>query len=309
VAKATPTPADGYAGAKAERLTAVIRDGAYTRALRDGRVSSTVCDLQFIDNYEPINEAFRPMTRDQAFDICELAIVAFLQARAARKPLLCLPVVLYGGLHHDQIWYWPANGGLTAAELEGKRIGVRSYSQTTGVWVRGILRDQYAVDVNSIEWVTTEGSHVGDVIDPANVTRTAPGASLVDLLRTGSIDAVIGDLSGVIGAAKVITRAEDAEDWRRSHGVSINHLVALRSDLLTRRPDIVRDLYRMFCESISLGEQTDSCAPVLDGLRYGLAKVEPPLRLLMRYAADQGVIPAGIASDSFFPPRRLLDGS
>ena len=37
--------------------------------------------------------AFHAMVRDQRYDVCELALATFLQAREAGKPLLLLPVV------------------------------------------------------------------------------------------------------------------------------------------------------------------------------------------------------------------------
>ena len=76
-------------------------------------------------------------------------------------------------------------------DLAGKRIGVRAYSQTTGVWLRGILLDTYGVDHRSITWVTEEDAHVQEYRDPANVVRIAPGQDLKAMLLSGEIDAAI----------------------------------------------------------------------------------------------------------------------
>ena len=49
--------------------------------------------LDFAD-ITPIHRAFAPMVREQRFDVSEMAIATFLQAKAYGKPLVLLPVVL-----------------------------------------------------------------------------------------------------------------------------------------------------------------------------------------------------------------------
>ena len=45
-------------------------------------------------------------------------------------------------------------GTLSPKDIEGRRVGVRTYAQTTGLWVRGILQHDYGVDLDKVEWMT-----------------------------------------------------------------------------------------------------------------------------------------------------------
>src|SRR5580765_2803917 len=80
----------------------------------------------------------------------------------------------------------------SAADLAGKTIGVRAYTQTTGTWVRGILQHQFGVDLSALQWVTFEPAHVDGFEDPANCTRAADGKTLLDMTLNGEVDAAIG---------------------------------------------------------------------------------------------------------------------
>ena len=63
------------------------------RGLLDGAVTSGLLRLEDA-GIAPISRAFAPMVREARFDVSEMAIATFLQARAWGKPLVLLPVVL-----------------------------------------------------------------------------------------------------------------------------------------------------------------------------------------------------------------------
>ena len=75
---------------------------------------------------------------------------------------------------HGCMLYNAERGKLEPADLPGSRIGVRSYSQTTGVWMRGILENDYGVDLSRVQWVTFEDGHVAEAKDPPGVIRARP---------------------------------------------------------------------------------------------------------------------------------------
>ena len=80
---------------------------------------------------------------------------------------------------------------LAPKDLEGKRVGVRSYSVTTGAWIRGILAEDYGVDLSRIQWVTFEEAHVAEFRDPPNVQRAPAGKDINAMLLAGELDAAI----------------------------------------------------------------------------------------------------------------------
>src|ERR1700730_6599321 len=141
--------------------------GSYPNAmaLKDGKLTSSLVALDFAD-VKVSNTAFKPLVREARFDLAEVAIVTFLQARQYGKPYVLIPATV------------AERGHLGPGDLNGKTIGVRAYTQTTGVWVRGILAEDYGVDLGSIKWVTFEEGHVAEYTDPANAGRAQEGKQL-----------------------------------------------------------------------------------------------------------------------------------
>ena len=50
------------------------------RRFEDGKISSSLVDFEFAD-VKVSNTAFKPLVREAKFDLAEVAIVTFLQAR------------------------------------------------------------------------------------------------------------------------------------------------------------------------------------------------------------------------------------
>ena len=243
---------------------------------------------------EPVTRAFRRMTRAMEFDLCEMALTTHAQARAFGKPITALPVVLLRGLHHGALICRRDSTLRGPADLVGKRIGVRAWSQTTGVWVRGVLRDEYGVAHDSMTWVTEEDAHVQEFVDPPFVQRMAAGQDLRAMLLSGEIDAAVA-LAG-FDPAVVRTVIPDADaaaaEWSRRTGVyPINHVVVVKDALLAAHPWLADELMRLFLASRKLADDT---------VPYGIDANRPAIELLMRYAAEQGLIPRPYRVDELF---------
>ncbi|MFG2781341.1 hypothetical protein ACGFY7_26260 [Streptomyces prunicolor] len=284
-------------------LKVAIRDYAHTRALKDGTLAPEGRELDFVD-VEPIHRAFAPMVRELRYDVSELAVATLLQAVEAGRPLVALPVVLHGNYHHRSISTWEGLGGLAPADLRGRRVGVRAYSQTTGLWVRGMLSDTYGVASQDISWVTAEGPHVASAEEPANVERT--DAKLVDLLRAGDLAAVVmGARSAdhVDGLVPLIpdAKARQEQHFQRHGWIPVNHLAVVRRDLLEARPDAVRAIYRALARGI------DHARPQTPGtvrdtvVQYGVTDtLLATLDTAIRYAREQEVIRSAMPAESLF---------
>ncbi len=203
--------------------------------------------LEFADVKVP-NTAFKRVVRDLEFDVAELALMTFLLAKAHGKPYRLLPAVLTARFQHATLAYDPARGPLSPDRLAGKRIGMRSYSVTTATWVRGILADDYAVDLAKVQWVTLEDPHVAEFRDPPNATRMPPGTDLTAMLLAGELDAAIlaeppkdGPLRTLIPDPVAAARA-----WRAKHrAIQINHMVTVKSTVSdSQAQDIYAELTR-----------------------------------------------------------------
>lgn len=288
-------------------LKAALADYPHVAALKDGSIRSD--QVAFVwEAVNPITRAFRRMVRTGDFDLCEIALTTLAQAVAYGKELTGLPVVVMRGFHHAAL-VCPIGSPLRGpADLIGKRIGVRAWSQTTGVWLRGILLDQYGVDHRSITWVTEEDAHVQEYVDPPNVQRIQAGQSLPAMLLNGEIDAGIA-LAG-LDASMTRTVIPDADEaaaaWHRGSGAyPVNHVVCVRTALPHAHPGLGAELMRLFREAKAAAREPSAetkYAPLVgsDPLPYGLEENRRGIELCLRYAAEQGLAPSVYTPEDLF---------
>src|SRR5207248_10931390 len=163
----------------------------HTKALKDGSVSAPGLSFDFVE-VSPITRAFRQMAVDQAYDVSEMALVTYMLARVYDKPIVGLPIVLVRSSLLPGLVTAADSSVTDPRELAGKTLGIRSYTQTSGVWVRGILQDGFGVDLSSLKWLTFEGSHLDEYADPPGASRAAADANMADMVRSGELAAAIG---------------------------------------------------------------------------------------------------------------------
>jgi len=288
-------------------LRAALADYPHVMALKNGTVRSNLIDFQW-EKVEPITRAFRRMVRTGDFDLCEIALTTLAQAEAFEKGLTALPVVVMRGFHHAALVCSVDSTLRGPKDLTGKRVGVRAYSQTTGVWLRGILLDNYGVDHRSITWFTEEDTHVQEYREPQNVVRIARTRDLKDMLFAGGIDAAIA-LTGLDAGRyrTLIPNAEEAAaDWHRRTGVyPVNHVVCVRTALLEAHPFLGPTLMRLFAAAKMATHEPSAearYAPIVGGdpLPYGFEANRPGIELCLRYTAEQGLTPREYTPEELF---------
>jgi 4,5-dihydroxyphthalate decarboxylase len=229
-------------------LTIVTRPQGANRALVDGSVKPDGVDLEFVD-VPVLVQAFRRMVRQSEFDVCEMALTTYICAKEHGVAFTALPIFLVRGFHHAAIARLATSGIAHPKDLEGQRVGVnRGYTVTTGVWARGVLAAEYGVDLDSITWVLSGDEHVATYRPPENVVPAPSGADLADLLVAGDLAATIGVDSDRPDVVPLLADAADAgyEALARSGHYPINHLVVVRDDVLTERPEVAEALFAAF---------------------------------------------------------------
>jgi 4,5-dihydroxyphthalate decarboxylase len=234
------------------KLRANVADYPVTLAMKDGRVSSSVVSLDFCGP-KTAHDGFKAMLRENAFDVGELAIVTYLQAKAYGKPWVLLPTPISGRFQHHCIGFNIEHGELKPKDIEGKKVGVRTYAQTTGLWVRGILQHEYGVDLDKVTWLTIDESHLREYREPPNVGRIPEGRQIPDMMLKGELAAAILGVD-MPKDPRVRTLVPDAhtaaKKWYQREGViPINHMFVVHQDLARKRPDVVKELFRMIVES------------------------------------------------------------
>ena len=151
---------------KLETISGCFGTYPQTQALKSGQIKSDRVALQLTE-VNPVYKAFFMMVREQKFDVCEMALVTYLQAKAYGKPFMLMPATMMGRFQHGTMLYNSERGTLTPDKLEGRRIGVRSFAQTTGCWLRGILWKDYGVDLEQGEVGDVRGRPHGRIQGPA----------------------------------------------------------------------------------------------------------------------------------------------
>ena len=280
-------------------LHSLLGNHPNTKALKSGQVSSPLVTFDYFE-VKVANTQFKAMVREQKYDFGELAIVTILQAKHYGKPYVLLPATIVGRNQHHTIFYNADRGPLSPRDLNGKRIGVRAYTQTTGCWVRGFLSQDYGIDLDSVTWVTFEDAHLAEYRDPPNVERAPDGKAIKQMLLDGELDAaILGDVAEEGPLKHLIPDHETAgREWARRHGgVPINHLAVMRESIVKSRPDVVREVYRVLKESREAAALPTGAD---DPLRFGIGAIRQSLEQIVANAVAQKLIPRAFSVDELF---------
>lgn len=238
---------------------------------------------------------FKNVVRRQEFDVAELAIMTYLVAKAHRTPYRLLPFVAVARFQHPYLRFnAERTPALKPEDLEGKRVGVRSYSVTTGTWVRSVLMEDHGVDIGRVSWVTFEEPHVAEFRDPPNVQRAPAGKDITGMLLAGELDAAILGAIPTDERLKPLIRDIEggARRWQeRHHGaIQLNHLVVVKEGMPKEQAD---EVYRMLLES----RQAAGDPPHLP---HGLEANRRNLEVAIDCALRQGMIPRRLTVEELF---------
>ncbi|MGD0023294.1 MAG: ABC transporter substrate-binding protein [Xanthobacteraceae bacterium] len=322
--------------------------GPYDRveALRRGEVKIEGVDLTFIANDDP-REIFDRMANTEDFDAGEMSSAEFIQRLAAegdKSPLVAIPVIASRVFRHGFIAVNTKAGIGKPKDLEGKRIGVELYTMSAAIWIRGLLQDEYGVDLSTVHWIEGAMDHPGAHGNPGvlpllrrvDIEKNNSGKSLSELLAAGAIDATIGSrVPAILGKHPHIQRLfpnyreVEKEYFKRTHIFPIMHIVVIRRKLYEKYPFIASSLYNALVESkecaLAAMRRTFALRYMLpwlisdleeinelfggDPWPYGIERNRPTLDALVSYLADQGMIAKPLPIESLFVPVREKDRS
>lgn len=292
----------------AATLRTVLADSPLSAPIKQGTLSSERVRFDFVE-VSPVHEAFAPMVRRQPYDLCELAIVTCLQAIAWERPVVLLPVVVAARFQRGCLVSYRPRGALRAEDLRGRRIGVRAYTQTTGMWVRAHLHEDYGLATPGMRWLTRDPAHVEQYRDPPFVGHDPGRKSLADMLRDGDVDAAIfgNDLPQGDDFAPVIpdAGARDRAWWERHRFMPVNHMVVASLEAVRRDAGAIREA----CRLLALG-QAQCAPPAGEPARYwsGFERLRQPLAFIVDACLEQGLLPRRLGFDEVFGPAREIVG-
>jgi 4,5-dihydroxyphthalate decarboxylase len=194
---------------------------------------------------------------------------------------------------HPYLVYNAARGDLKPEDLHGKRVGVRSYSVTTGAWIRGILMEDHGVDISRVQWVTFEEAHVAEFRDPPNVQRAPAGNDINAMLLAGELDAAILGAIPKDEKLKPLIRDPEAAGWKwaERHGaIQLNHLVGVKNTVFK---DTADEIYALLLES----KKAAGNPPMLP---HGLEANRRNLEVAIDCAYKQDMIPRRFKVEELF---------
>jgi 4,5-dihydroxyphthalate decarboxylase len=303
------------------KFKTVTRTQGNNRALKDGTVRPRAFEFDFVE-VDPLIAAFRRMVRGNEFDICELAATTYICAREHGARFTALPIFLVRLFHHGAILVNTKAGIDSPKDLEGKRVGVnRGYTVTAGVWARGVLQDEYGVDLSKITWVLSGDEHVAAYRPPANVVPIEKGKNIGEMLTSGELVAAVGVSIDHPDVRPLIPNALDAglEALRSRGHYPINHLVVVRDELIDAHPDLAADVVNAFAaaknlylEQLKAGkiekptevDEIHQRVMEITGnpLPYGIEPNRQVLEELIRHARMQAIITKPVTVDDLFAP-------
>lgn len=312
-------------------LKIAIADHPHVAAIKSGAIPIEGVEPEFV-TVKPQIGAFRRMVRDLEFDVCEIAPTTYIIARAYGKPFKALPIFVVRRFHHSGMLVRPDAGINEPKDLEGKHVGVRAYSVTTGVWIRQVFIDEYGLDNDKVTWVVDDEEHVQELKLPANVIHAPEGRSLSDMIAAGELQAGVEAAAGIgrTGAPTggwqeveadypdLIPNAEEAEaEYFRRTGVYPMHgTIVVKDEVLAAHPWVAKSLDDAFTRAkdewlvkLNSGEATGAGADKYralqkivgdDPLPYGIEANRPTIEALEKTAFEQGLTPKRMSMDELF---------
>lgn len=298
-------------------------------ALLDGRVAADGIDLQ-ISLCQP-QALFRDVLRDQTYDVAEMSLGSHIvSVGSGRDDYVALPIFLSRAFRHSNI-YIRGDRISQPKDLADATIGVIDYEQTAGIWVRGLLADEYRIDRRGLKWVA------GGLNAPAaEGRRPLPNGlpihrtddTLSDLLERGELDAVISPLAPdcFVERRRHVRRlfenpmSAELDYYVRTGIFPIMHCVVVRRRLIDRHPDLPRALFtafdaarRLAIVDLDLRDYPKIATPWIGDHRravnqcigkeawtYGVGRNRNSIEAILRYTAEDGLTEKRLTIEEVF---------
>lgn len=307
-----------------DRLSITIATGDYDRVrpVIDGRVGVEGCAV----NYMPVTieeASYRAFTNHE-FDVAEVSLSSYIIGRSRGElPYIAIPVFTSRMFRHSAI-YVRADAGIERPEdLKGRAVGVPVYAMTAALWVRGMLKDDYAVQPSDIVWRTggleQPGRYGRFTLDLPPEIRVEPIASdetLSGMLDSGALPALVtARAPSCFRPGGEVTRlfedgqAAEADYYRRTGFFPIMHVLVVRESLAKTHPWLPASLYKAFlaAKNLCLAELYDTTALkvsspwLISGIEaarelmgediwpYGFDDNRAALEAMTRWSVEQGM--------------------
>jgi 4,5-dihydroxyphthalate decarboxylase len=309
------------------KLTLACGDYEIVRALKEGSVEPDGIELNVLTDMDSSTRHWR-MLRNREFDVCELSGSSYLMAKDRGQAFSAIPVFLHRRFRHGFVFVNTSKGIEKPTDLNGKRVGLKTYQATAILYLRGLLAEEYGVDLTSIEWVTELEEEIPfDVPKGITLTQAPEGSDIGEMLAEGAVDAVLHPdiidpvLRGDARVGRLWTdyRSEEEAYFKRTGIFPIMHATAIKTEILEEHPWVATNLAQAFEQAKFAGykrmnnprvvplawflDEWDAQRELMgpDPWEYGLTPANRKnLETLIRYSRDGGLISNLETVDDFY---------
>jgi len=312
------------------RLTLACGDYDLMRALKEETVKPEAIDLTVVNLTSP--ERHWRMMRHLEFDVCEFSMASYMLAKdLGQARYTAVPVFPHRRMRHSFFLINKDSGVKTPKDLEGKRVGLRTMQNTASLWMRGILKEEYGVDLAKITWVSQDEEDIPFELPKwTKHERTPKGETLDSMLAAGTLDCAmypdllpsfVHGMSPNLGRLFPNAKAEEMAYWKKTGFFPIMHTLVIRDELLKENPWVAKSIFKAFEKSKAeawksmldprkvslvwmqdlLEEQQAVMGP--DPWVYGLEPNRKNLEAMHRYGQLCGLVthPLGDVAEWFVP--------
>jgi 4,5-dihydroxyphthalate decarboxylase len=267
------------------------------------------------------------------FDLVDLNLANLLPAIEAGWELIALPVFTKRKSVLNYVFVRSDAGIQNPKDLEGKRIGAGRYLSLVGLWLRGLLRDQYDVDVASFRWLVT-GDDRFPVAAPLGSVARSTTDNVLDAFFAGEVDAIMMDVADADAFARLESSpdvrrlfpeyaVEDLRVFRATGIYTPHHVLAMSKRLARQHPELAGTLYRALERSKQLATRDllsdTGPLPILylrehvqeqiarwgDPRPYGITANRRTIDAFVRYNVEQGMIRSPLSYEQVFAASTL----
>ena len=289
-----------------------------TMPLLEGRVAIDGVKLKPVKSSSMINKEDPKMIAGE-FGLCDLNIGYWLPAIEAGWEIVGLPVFSKRKPVYQLIFTHADSHIRSPKDLEGKKIGSRTYRTALTVWARGLLRERYGVDFSKVQWIL-QAKEVFPVQDPtARIEYVDDKKNMVERLIAGELDAIITDISDaklfqILETHPKVVRlfpdyfGEDQKLYRETGIYTPVHMIVMSRKLDRRRPDLAAKFYNAFEQAKQiayddiLSDRAGFSVVYLreklkeqigawdDPWKYGLKANQSTIDAFVKYNVEQGMV-------------------
>ncbi|MGD0957916.1 MAG: ABC transporter substrate-binding protein [Candidatus Acidiferrales bacterium] len=310
-----------------------------TRALLEGRIPVDGVELTCLDL--PIEETFFRMLRHYEFHVAEMSLSSYVLSLFAEKPrLIAIPVFPSRFFRHSCIFINRDSGIREPKDLIGKRVGTPEYQMTAGVWIRGILSEEYKVPVSGVTYFRGGEEEPGrpeklrlslppeirlESIPPKKTLSAMLEAGEIDALYTARMPSAFVRGSGSVRRLFENYQAVERDYYSKTKIFPIMHTVVIRRDVYQKSPWVAQSLYKAFAraqqeaykelyETGALNFMLPWLVPHVEETRalmgtdfwpYGMGPNTHTLATFLRYSFEQGLAKRLLKPEEIFAPETL----